>query len=151
MTDTLYKSRHFYLKLKKSHIPWVILYADEPYKELSDLPKEVRFEMLELMEIIEKEMIAFYNPTKINVASFGNYLPRVHIHIMARFEHDGYFPEPIWGVQQEEIRLNLPPIESFIAMLVQKLKDTPKQSDCELSTKKSQSLTPNILKASLKT
>jgi len=122
MTDILYKSKHFYLKLKQSHIPWVILYADEPYKELSDLPKEVQFEMLDLLGIIEKEMIAFYNPTKINIASFGNYLPRVHLHIMARFEKDGYFPEPMWGEQQEEIDLSLPPIEDFIKVLVAKLK-----------------------------
>ncbi|MBN2824672.1 MAG: HIT family protein [Campylobacterales bacterium] len=137
MTDILYKSKHFYLKLKKSHIPWVILYADEPYKELSDLPKEVQFEMLELMDIIEKEMIAFYKPTKINVASFGNYLPRVHVHIMARFEHDGYYPEPMWGQQQEEINLSLPPIEEFIKILVQKLKDTPKESITYVPVKKS--------------
>ncbi|MEA2028672.1 MAG: HIT family protein [Campylobacterota bacterium] len=128
MTDILYKSQHFYLKLKQSHIPWVVLYADEPYKELSDLPKEVQFEMLELMDIIEKEMIAFYNPTKINVASFGNYLPRVHVHIMARFEKDGYFPEPMWGEQQDEIKLNLPPIETFIDQLVNKLKSISKKS-----------------------
>lgn len=137
MTDILHKSQHFYLKLKKSHIPWVILYADEPYKELSDLPKEVRFEMLELMDIIEKEMIAFYNPTKINIASFGNYLPRVHIHIMARFENDGYYPEPMWGEQQEEISVSLPPIEEFIAVLVAKLKSRPKEGVTYLPVKKS--------------
>ena len=139
MTDILYKSKHFYLKLKKSHIPWVILYADEPYKELSDLPKEVQFEMLELMDSIEKEMIAFYNPTKINVASFGNYLPRVHIHIMARFESDGYYPEPMWGEQQDEIKLNLPPIEEFIGVLVEKLKSKAQESITYVPVKKGSS------------
>jgi len=93
--------------------------------------------MLELMDSIEKEMIAFYNPTKINVASFGNYLPRVHIHIMARFESDGYYPEPMWGEQQEEIKLNLPPIETFIEKLVEKLKTTHKESVTYIPVKKS--------------
>jgi diadenosine tetraphosphate (Ap4A) HIT family hydrolase len=37
---------------------------------------------------------------KINIASFGNLLPQVHWHIMARFETDSYFPEPMWGQKQ---------------------------------------------------
>ncbi len=123
MTDVLYKSKNFFLKLKKSHIPWVILFADDPYKELSDLPTELKLEMMELIDVIEKEMIAFYKPTKINIASFGNYLPRVHIHIMARFEKDGYFPEPMWAPQQHDIELDLPPIKEFIKILVSKLKE----------------------------
>jgi len=124
MTDVLYKSKNFFLKVKQSHIPWVILFADDPYKELSDLPRELRHEMIELMEIIEKEMIAFYRPKKINIASFGNYLPRVHIHIMARFEKDGYFPEPMWANQTQEIELDLPPMREFINILVTKLKQS---------------------------
>jgi diadenosine tetraphosphate (Ap4A) HIT family hydrolase len=34
----------------------------------------------------------FFKPCPI-----GNLLPQVHWHIMARFETDSYFPEPMWG------------------------------------------------------
>ena len=47
-------------------------------------------------------MLSFYKPTKINIASFGNYVPHVHFHIMARFENDSFFPEPMWGKKQRE-------------------------------------------------
>ena len=62
-------------------------------------------------------MIAYYNPTKINIASFGNYMPHVHWHIMARFEGDSYFPEPMWGVKQREASLKLPSSKIFFSQL----------------------------------
>jgi hypothetical protein len=40
-----------------------------------------------------KLILSYFNADKINIASFGNLLPQVHWHIMARFETDSYFPE----------------------------------------------------------
>jgi hypothetical protein len=47
----------------------------------------------------------------VNIASFGNLLPQVHWHIMARFETDSYFPEPMWGQKQRAAQLDLPSFE----------------------------------------
>ena len=47
------------------------------------------------------------------MASFGNMLPRVHIHIMARFKEDNYFPNPMWGEKLRDTELNLPSEEKF--------------------------------------
>jgi diadenosine tetraphosphate (Ap4A) HIT family hydrolase len=66
-------------------------------------------------------MITYYNPKKINIAMFGNYLPHLHIHVMARFEEDSYFPEPMWGKKQREGHLSLPPLKKFIENLQQPL------------------------------
>jgi diadenosine tetraphosphate (Ap4A) HIT family hydrolase len=55
----------------------------------------------------------YYNPTKINMASFANMLPRVHIHVMARFENDSYFPNPMWGEKVREGNLKLPSEDEF--------------------------------------
>ena len=40
-------------------------------------------------------MLDYFQPDKINIASFANYLPQVHWHIMARFAYDRHFPEPV--------------------------------------------------------
>lgn len=93
----IFQNKHFYIEKEQSQIPWLKLFTTHPYKELSDMPKELRKQMWQIYDIIEDEMIKFYNPTKINMASFANMLPRVHIHIMARFETDDYFPNPMWG------------------------------------------------------
>ncbi len=76
---------------------------------------------MELVYLIEKEMLSYYQPTKINIASFGNYLPLVHFHVMARFCEDSYFPEPMWGVKQREGELVLKPFEPFLEKLLLEL------------------------------
>lgn len=98
----------FYLEEERSSIPWVKLFTKTPYQELSELPKELRYELWEIVDIIEKEMIAYYTPEKINIASFGNMIPHVHVHIMARFENDTHFPNSMWGEQLREDNLQLP-------------------------------------------
>ncbi len=75
----------------------------------------------EMLDLIEKEMLAYFKPEKINLASFGNMLPHVHWHIMARFCNDSYFPEPMWGIKQREGDAVVAPMEPFIARIREKL------------------------------
>lgn len=39
---------------------------------------------------------------KLNVASLGNMVRQLHVHIIARFESDAAWPGPVWGVGQSE-------------------------------------------------
>jgi diadenosine tetraphosphate (Ap4A) HIT family hydrolase len=39
---------------------------------------------------------------KLNVASLGNMVRQLHVHIVARFEGDAAWPGPIWGVGEAE-------------------------------------------------
>ena len=110
--------KNFEIKIEKSQIPWLKVFTIKPYKELSDLPKPLRYELYDLVHEVETKMIEFYNPDKINISSFGNYLPHLHIHIQARFKRDEYFPESMWGnKQREKICLDLPNIEDFLSTL----------------------------------
>ena len=77
--------------------------------------------LFEVMLLIETEMIKYYNPKKINIAMFGNYLPQLHIHVMARFEEDSYFPEPMWGKKQRDAKLDLPDFDKFKQILLKQL------------------------------
>lgn len=109
----IYQNKNVRIEIEKSEIPWLKIFTQDRYKEMSEVPSPIKFEIYDLLDIIEKEMIAYYNPKKINIASFGNYMPHVHWHIMARFEQDAYFPEPMWGTKQRESNLDLPDLESF--------------------------------------
>jgi len=113
----IYKNKNIKVEIESSEIPWLKIFTQDRYKEMSDVPKDIRNEIYDLLDIIEKEMIAYYKPTKINIASFGNYMPHVHWHIMARFKDDSYYPEPMWGTQQRESSLDLPSFEIFIKQL----------------------------------
>ncbi len=109
----IYKHTDFYIEVHESEIPWLKIFTTQKYKELTDVPKPLRQQLYEVMEIIEEEMRVFYTPEKINIATFGNYLPHVHIHVMARFKEDSYFPEPMWGKKQREGSYVLQKSEKF--------------------------------------
>jgi diadenosine tetraphosphate (Ap4A) HIT family hydrolase len=111
--SVIYENENIKIEIEESEIPWLKIFTQQPYKEMSEVPSEIKFEIYDLLDIIEKEMIAYYTPTKINIASFGNYVPHVHWHIMARFEKDSFFPEPMWGTKQRESDLHLPSFELF--------------------------------------
>jgi len=117
----IYENNTIRIETEDSEIPWLKIFTQQAYKEMSEVPAEVKFEIYDLLDTIEKEMLAYYRPKKINIASFGNYMPHVHWHIMARFEEDSYFPEPMWGIRQRDSILNLPDLNIFHKKLVAKL------------------------------
>lgn len=114
----IYENKNIKIEVEESEIPWLKIFTQDTYKEMSEVPAEIKFEIYDLLDIIEKEMIAYYNPKKINIASFGNYMPHVHWHIMARFEEDSYFPEPMWGEKQREGKIRLPDFKIFCENVV---------------------------------
>ena len=109
------------IEVEESEIPWLKIFTQQAHKEFSECSAEEKLEIFRLLDIIEKEMLNFFKPRKINIASFGNYMPHVHWHIMARFEEDSYFPEPMWGSKQREGRYRLENLEAFLALLKEKL------------------------------
>lgn len=113
----IYENKLIFIEKENAQIPWIKIFSQKPYKELSDCDEETKNELLKAMQISEKLMLDFYKPTKINIAIFGNYLPHIHIHIMARFKEDSHFPESMWGVKQREPSLNLPCFDEFVKKL----------------------------------
>lgn len=120
----IYEDSELYIEKEPSEIPWLKIFTKEPYKELGDVPKDLRTKLWEVYDIIEFEMKNYYNPTKINMASFANMLPRVHIHVMARFKDDSHFPNPMWGEKLREANLNLPDEEEFYRRIKEALTKT---------------------------
>ncbi len=117
----IYSNSLIYIELHKSEIPWLKVFTHAPHKEFSECSRAEKEVIWNTLDLIEKEMLGYFNPAKINIASFGNMLPRVHWHIMARFENDAYFPEPMWGVKQREGFVLQAPMEPFLEELKQKL------------------------------
>ena len=117
----VYRNNLVYIEVEPAEIPWLKIFTVEEKKEFTACNKQTRQLIFHLLDIIEREMLDYYQPDKINIASFANYLPRVHWHIMARFKKDSYFPEPVWGEKQREGVLELPSIEAFIKQLSPKL------------------------------
>jgi len=121
MQNTIHEDKDIYIVKEQSQIPWLKIFTKEPYRELGDLPKELRVKLWDVYDIVEREMQSYYKPTKINMASFANMLPRVHIHIMARFENDSHYPNPMWGEKLREATIELPDEKEFFKDLAKAL------------------------------
>ena len=117
----IYKNELIKIEIENSEIPWLKIFTIENIKEFSECNTQTKQEIFKYLDIIEKEMLDYFKPKKINIASFGNYVPHVHFHIMARFEEDSYFPEPMWGEKQRDANLSLPSFEEFYENLKKKL------------------------------
>ncbi|MCM5681354.1 HIT family protein [Schlegelella sp. S2-27] len=71
--------------------------------EWTDLDVAQQHECLGVVSAIERTLRAILAPTKINLASFGNVVPHLHWHVVARFDWDSHFPQPVWGTRQREV------------------------------------------------
>ena len=111
------------IEIEESEIPWLKIFAQQPCKEMTDCSKETKQLIWQLLDLIEVEMLDYYQAEKINIASFANYVPQVHWHIMARFKDDSFFPEPMWGTKQREAKLDLPDMQCFIEGLLRKIEN----------------------------
>jgi diadenosine tetraphosphate (Ap4A) HIT family hydrolase len=121
----VYEDETIYVEIHESEIPWLKIFTQRTIREFSECSPEEKRAIWEALELIEREMLAVFRPEKINIAQFGNYLPHLHWHIMARFKEDSYFPEPMWGQKQRQGEYQLSGIEAFgerIAYLLKQLR-----------------------------
>lgn len=81
--------------------------------EFTDLGLADRAECIEAAATVERVLREQLHPTKINLASLGNMTPHVHWHVIARFDWDSHFPQPVWGALQ---RVVLPDAESRLPL-----------------------------------
>jgi len=110
----LYSNPLIRIELHDSQIPWLKIFTQAAHKEFSECSHNEKQVIWECLDLIEKAMLDYFCPEKINIASFGNMLPHVHWHIMARFKEDDYFPEPMWGSKQREGFVVPAPMEPFL-------------------------------------
>lgn len=84
--------------------PWIMLIPHRvDMHEIIDLDAADRTVLMEEMILASQVMRTLFNPTKLNVASLGNVVPQLHVHIIARYDTDPAWPGPVWnsGAQEE--------------------------------------------------
>ncbi len=121
MENIIYENNLIRIEVEPFEIPWLKIFTQKPIKEFSQCDEKTKLEIFRALDICEKEMLKYFQPDKINIASFGNYVPHVHFHIQARFKEDSYFPEPTWGQKQRDSKLTLKATDLFLKNLILKL------------------------------
>jgi len=119
----IYQNNQIRIEIEDSEIPWLKIFAQNECKEMTDCDAETKQQIWALLDLIETEMLAYFKPEKINIASFANYVPQVHWHVMARFTNDSFYPECMWGMKQREGTATFASIDGFIAQLLSKIEN----------------------------
>ncbi len=82
---------------KNAMIPWFILVPESEKTDLFEFLRDDRNHIFDEVEFITKFINASFGNKKTNVASIGNIVPQLHIHVVGRKETDCCWPKPVWG------------------------------------------------------
>ncbi|UTV29231.1 HIT domain-containing protein [Photobacterium atrarenae] len=78
--------------------PWLILVPRrEALKEIHHLSEADQIQLMRESSAVAALLEHDYQADKINVGALGNLVPQLHVHHIARFEHDVAWPGPVWG------------------------------------------------------
>ncbi|MBM4204799.1 MAG: HIT domain-containing protein [Gammaproteobacteria bacterium] len=91
------------LLMNDARYPWVILVpriAD--LREIWDLSGADQATLWREVTCTAEALQSFTKADKMNVASIGNLVPQLHIHVIARKVGDAVWPAPVWGRGEAE-------------------------------------------------
>ena len=78
--------------------PWVILIPRLfNAVEIIDLSQDHQFQLLKEINQVSKVVRDLFQPTKLNVANLGNVVSQLHVHVIARYDLDLAWPQPVWN------------------------------------------------------
>ena len=93
--------------------PWLILIPKRnKIADMSDLKSKDQILLMKEIVYISKIMKQFFKTSKLNVEKIGNFLPQLHIHIIARYKKDASWPFSVWVVKGKSYNKKL--ANSFI-------------------------------------
>ncbi len=82
-----------------ANYPWLNLVPRiEGAREIHKLTAGQQQTLWQEVSFVSERFEALTSADKLNVASLGNMVPQLHVHIVARFEGDPAWPGPIWGL-----------------------------------------------------
>ncbi|MEO0382947.1 MAG: HIT family protein [Pseudomonadota bacterium] len=88
---------------RDARFPWLILIPQrDGLADLADLSPDDETRVMADVRAVSLALRAITKCDKLNVASLGNMVRQLHVHIIARFEDDAAWPGPIWGVGEAE-------------------------------------------------
>ncbi len=106
------------LLFNDSNYPWLILVPKLRNKieffELSTKEQQILSQEIHDLSLLLKQL---YKADKINIATLGNQVKQLHIHIIARFKNDPAWPNPVWNAVDKK-----PYTDSQIAKIIRNFK-----------------------------
>ncbi len=95
------------LLMKDANYPWVVLVPmREGIQELFELTGAEQQLLMREISVFSHLMLGHFRGDKMNVATLGNVVPQLHVHLIVRFREDAAWPKPVWGAVASKMYLN---------------------------------------------
>lgn len=86
------------LLMNDARYPWLILVPRlKDKREIIDLSRAQQHQLSDEIAQASSALQSICEPLKLNVAALGNRVAQLHVHVIARFENDAAWPDPVWG------------------------------------------------------
>lgn len=86
------------LLMNDANYPWFVLVPmRQDKREWYELEGSDQRQLLAEANALAKFLQERTNARKMNIGALGNMVPQLHVHVIARFEHDAAWPAPVWG------------------------------------------------------
>lgn len=78
--------------------PWIVLIPrKQNIEEVIDLEMDDQHQLAEEIAFASHAMRDIFSPHKLNIGALGNQVRQLHVHVIARYEEDLAWPNPVWG------------------------------------------------------
>ncbi|TFH85822.1 HIT domain-containing protein [Billgrantia azerbaijanica] len=83
--------------------PWLVLLPRRPgVTELHELDTADQQQLWREVTRVGQAFKRLQRGDKLNVASLGNVVPQLHVHVVVRWRDDAAWPGPVWGHGEAE-------------------------------------------------
>ena len=82
---------------KNALFPWFILVPATQEVEFHKLGTQQQVNIQQHINAVAKFIEGYFSTDKINVASIGNIVSQLHIHVIGRHQNDACWPNVAWG------------------------------------------------------
>ena len=77
---------------------WLMLIPQvESVRELIDLSTQQQIDLMTEIDQTSRILRNLFSPDKLNIATLGNVVPQLHVHVVCRYKNDKAWPGNIWN------------------------------------------------------
>ena len=85
------------LLMDNTIVPWFIVVPFTDKTEWYQLDDSQQYNINKIINKLSDFIVKECGADKLNVATIGNVVKQMHIHVVGRFESDPVWPAPVWG------------------------------------------------------
>lgn len=106
----------------EARFPWILLVPKrDGIEEIIDLSEADQEQLLKEIRLASEAMQQVFDPDKLNIGTLGNIVRQLHVHIIARYETDLAWPNPVWGYFELSTQYGADALKRRIALLESEL------------------------------